>query len=130
MLSQTIINELINKAKSAMSNSYSPYSKFAVGSVLLTEDEKIFTGCNVENASFGATVCAERVALFNAISKGEKNFKAIAIISSSDDFCTPCGICRQCLIEFSKDMLVICCNNKGEYKLHKINELLPSSFLF
>ena len=92
--------ELIDKAHEAMKNAYSPYSGFKVGAAILTKDGKIFTGCNVENASYGATICAERCAATKAVSEGSNEFTAIAIVSSSDKFTYPCGICRQFLSEF------------------------------
>jgi cytidine deaminase len=121
--------ELIKIAKDMVLNSYSPYSKFAVGAAILTENNKVFTGANVENLSYGATVCGERVAACKSVIEGEKVFKAIAIASSGDDFVLPCGICRQFLSEFaSADMKVLCTNKKGEVKEFKLYELLPNAF--
>jgi cytidine deaminase len=120
--------ELLKQAETAMANAYVPYSKFRVGAALVTGDDQIVTGCNIENASFGGTNCAERTALFKAISEGHKNFKKIAIISDSSNFTYPCGICRQVLSEFGTDIDVIVANNKGEYKIHKLKELLPYAF--
>ena len=120
--------KLIEIAKSAMEFSYSPYSKFKVGAALLSKNGKIFTGCNIENSSFGATNCAERTAVFKAVSEGEKEFEKIAIVSDSKDFTYPCGICRQVLSEFSLDINVVLCNNKNEIKVFKLNQLLPNSF--
>lgn len=94
-------NELVAKAKEALEYSYSPYSHFAVGAALLSADGQVFTGCNIENASFGATNCAERTAIFKAVSEGVKDFKAIAIVCSGDQPAYPCGICRQVMSEFS-----------------------------
>lgn len=123
------MQKLIELAKNAMINAYSPYSKFKVGAALLCENGKIYTGCNIENLSFGATICAERVALFKAISEGEKNFKSIAIISDSKDFIYPCGICRQVIREFVKDdFIFICCNFDEVSEIIKMNEILPKSF--
>jgi cytidine deaminase len=99
--------DLIDAAKSAMSNSYSPYSCFKVGAALLCNNGKIFTGCNIENVSYGLTICAERTAVFKAISEGYKEFDAIAIYSTSPKIAYPCGACRQVLIEFSQDMKII-----------------------
>ena len=95
--------DLIDKAHEAMKNAYSPYSGFKVGAAILTKDGKIFTGCNVENASYGATICAERCAATKAVSEGSNEFTAIAIVSSSDKFTYPCGICRQFLSEFFEE---------------------------
>ena len=99
---------LIDNAYSAMEKSYSPYSHFKVGAALVTEDGSIYTGCNIENASYGAAICAERTAMVKAVSEGHKSFKYIAIVSSSHEKTLPCGICRQFLSEFaSKDAVVI-----------------------
>lgn len=130
MLSQSVINTLINEAKAVMKFSYSPYSKFAVGAALLTESGEIFVGCNVENSSFGATICAERVAVTSAVAKGHQKFKAIAVISSSEKLCTPCGICRQVISEFSLELPVICCKANEEYEVFALHELLPKAFKF
>lgn len=119
--------ELVEKAYEAMNFSYSPYSKFKVGAALLTASGVVYTGCNVENASFGATNCAERTAIFKAISEGVKDFKAIAIVSSSRDLTYPCGICRQVIVEFSKDIDIILAKDY-DYEVFKIEELLPKSF--
>lgn len=118
---------LIAKAREAMDKAYAPYSKFKVGAAVLTEDDVIFTGCNVENISFGATNCAERTAIFSAVAAGYRNFKAIAVISISDEITMPCGICRQVMAEFKIDR-VICASYNGEYKQFKMEELLPHSF--
>lgn len=120
--------ELVEKAKEAMAYAYVPYSKFQVGAALLCEDGKIYTGCNVENASFGATNCAERTAIFKAVSEGERRFKAIAIVSSSKDFTYPCGICRQVIGEFMKQGEIILENAEGELKIYPFNDLLPYHF--
>lgn len=120
--------ELVEKAKEAMTYAYVPYSKFKVGAALLCEDGKIYTGCNIENASFGATNCAERTAIFKAVSEGEKSFKAIAIVSSSKDFTYPCGICRQVIGEFMKQGEIILENAEGEIKIYAFNDLLPYHF--
>jgi cytidine deaminase len=119
--------DLVKKAYEAMEYAYTPYSKFNVGAALLTESGKVYTGCNIEIASFGATNCAERTAIFKAVSEGEKNFKAIAIVSSSNDYTFPCGICRQVIVEFGKDIDIVIA--KGyDYEVYTIDELLPKSF--
>jgi cytidine deaminase len=120
--------KLINKAIEARLNSYAPYSKFSVGSALITKDGTIFTGCNIENASLGLSICAERVAIYKAVSSGYKNFKALAIIGDTDDPCTPCGACRQVILEFSPDMEVIMTNLHQKIKITKAKELLPDMF--
>lgn len=119
---------LINKAKEAMNHSYSPYSNFRVGAALLTTDGKVFTGCNIENASFGGTNCAERTALFKAISEGHRKFEKIAIISDSDNYTSPCGICRQVLSEFGINMEVIMADVNGKHTKMPLKELLPLAF--
>lgn len=129
--------ELIKKAIQATKNSYSPMSKFKVGAALLTIDNKIYLGCNIENSSYSLTNCAERTAFFKAISEGEKSFKAIAIMGSSDntfkEFCTPCGACRQVMNEFcNSDFRIILGRineqNNIEIKEYTLKELLPDGF--
>jgi len=121
------IEELISLAKKARSNAYAPYSKFYVGAALLTKNGKIFTGSNIENASYGATVCAERVAIFKAVSEGEREFESIAIYTNADKLSFPCGICRQVMIEFSKDLIIILSNEK-EKEIYTLKEILPYPF--
>lgn len=119
--------ELMDKAIYAKKNSYSPYSNFKVGAALLTKDNEIYTGCNIESVSYTPTCCAERVAFFKAISEGKKEFKAIAI-SGDTDFCYPCGVCRQVMSEFCKPDFKIYIGNDKEYKEYTLKELLPYSF--
>lgn len=123
-------DELIELAKQASKNSYCPYSKFAVGACVLTENDKIFTGCNFENSSFGLTICAERNAVGSAIAAGEKKIKAIAIYSPNMQNCTPCGACRQVLSEFqtngNMDIITLC---EEGIRVHTLNELLPENFV-
>ena len=119
---------LVEKAREAMKYAFAPYSNFKVGAALLTESGNIYIGCNIENISFGATNCAERTAVFKAVSEGEKAFKAIAIVSSSGKFTPPCGICRQVLSEFSEDMDIILADKDNNIKIIKLNELIPFSF--
>lgn len=121
-------NQLLDMAKEAKKYAYAPYSKFKVGAALLTKDGKVFTGCNIENASFGATNCAERTALFKAISEGENEFNAIAVVSSSEEFTYPCGICRQVLAELMPDGEVVLSNKNGETKKFLVDDLLPNRF--
>lgn len=120
--------KLIKEAEKARKKAYTPYSKFKVGAAVLCADGKIFTGCNIENASFGLAVCAERVAIFKAISEGSTKFEAIAVISDTDKPCSPCGACRQVISEFGKDIPLIMANLKGDFKIKKIKELLPEAF--
>jgi cytidine deaminase len=119
---------LIQKAVEAKLNAHPPYSNFHVGAALLTEDDKIYTGCNVENSTFGLTLCAERTAIFKAMSEGERKFKAIAITSDSPDYITPCGSCRQIIFDHCGEIDIICTNGKHEYKIFKTSELLPHAF--
>lgn len=121
-------SELIKMAAAAKENAYVPYSNFKVGAAILTQDGKVYTGCNIENASLGGTNCAERTALFKAISDGYRKFQKVAVISNSPDYIYPCGICRQVLSEFGTDIEIIASNNKGEYRVHKLSELLPYAF--
>ncbi|MCX8095238.1 MAG: cytidine deaminase [Caldisericia bacterium] len=122
------IQKLIELAKEASFKAYSPYSKYRVGASLLTKSGKIYTGCNIENASFGATVCAERVAIFKAISEGENDFEMIAIyINDKNQIPSPCGICRQVMMEFSPNLILILAN-ENEHKIYKLEELLPYPF--
>ena len=109
-------------------NAYAPYSNFHVGAAVLTSDKAIFTGVNIENASFGATICAERVAIFKAISESKAKITKIAIASDYNDFTYPCGICRQVMAEFMQEGIIILGNN-FELKTFTIAELIPSSFV-
>ena len=125
--------ELIRIAKLAAENAYVPYSGFTVGAALLTKDNKVYSGCNIENASYSPTNCAERTAFFKAISESERDFAAIAIVGGKDknftDYCTPCGVCRQVMSEFcSKDFKIILGKNDDEYKTFTLGDLLPESF--
>ncbi len=120
--------ELIQAALSARSRAYAPYSGFRVGAALLTGGGSIFTGCNIENSSYGLTCCAERVALFKAVSEGERDFAAMAVVSDSDEFCSPCGACRQVMAEFGEGIMVYMCRNNGEYRLKTAGQLLPARF--
>ncbi|MBE3090907.1 MAG: cytidine deaminase [Candidatus Atribacteria bacterium] len=120
--------KLIKEAEKARKRAYTPYSKFQVGAAVLCADGKIFTGCNIENASFGLTVCAERVAIFKAISEGSTKFEAIAVIGDTDKPCSPCGACRQVISEFGEDIPLIMANLKEDVKIKKIKELLPEAF--
>lgn len=121
-------NTLIMAAVKALKNSHSPYSHFPVGAALLCKNGKIFTGCNIESSSYGLTICAERVALFKAISEGYKEFLAIAITSQSGESCPPCGACRQLLWDFCQDIDVLLVENHKEFQKFKIAELLPKAF--
>lgn len=116
---------LLTEARKAKEKAYCPYSNFEVGAAIITDDKKIFIGCNVENASYGLSNCAERTAIFNAISKGYRNFQAIAIVSSGKSPPFPCGACRQVLAEFNPDMVVYV---DGLSESFTMSELLSHSF--
>lgn len=120
--------ELIQKAFAAQKLAYVPYSNFAVGAALLTAAGEVYTGCNIENASYGLTVCAERVALFKAVSCGQRAFKALAVVAGTEEYCSPCGACRQVLSEFGGDIKVYLANRRGEYRAVTVAELLPGAF--
>ena len=120
--------KLIDMAVEAMANSYSPYSRFKVGAALECQDGTVFTGCNIENAAFAASICAESSALSTAVCAGKRNFKRIAIISEGNSYCFPCGTCRQRLVEFAPELEVLSARSDGRYVSHSINALLPMSF--
>lgn len=120
--------ELIKLAKEAREYSYSPYSNFKVGAALLTKSGKVFTGCNIESASYTPTACAERVALTKAVSEGYKEFEKLAVIGSETKTSFPCGVCRQFLVEFGSDLKVICAKSIESYETYTLEELLPNSF--
>jgi len=121
--------ELIRRAVEAKSKAYAKYSNFNVGAALMTAGGKIFQGANIENSSYGLTICAERTAVFQAIIEGERNFSAIAIAGDTEEFLPPCGACRQVLADLcGKNLDVILTNTKGETKILKLVELLPYSF--
>lgn len=121
------IQKLMDCAIKARENAYSPYSHFAVGAALLCEDGTLFEGCNIENASYGLTNCAERTAIFKAVSEGHTKFKALAVVADTEGPCAPCGSCRQVMAEF-KIPLIIMGNLMGNIKIVTIEELLPFSF--
>jgi len=119
--------ELMKIAQEAREHAYAPYSGFKVGAALLDRSGRVFSGCNVENASFGLTVCAERVAVFKAISEGSSQFSRL-LITGGEDIITPCGACRQVLAEFAPDLVVICASESGMMIQYELKELLPQSF--
>lgn len=131
MIDKKCEEELLEEAIKAREFSYSPYSNFKVGAVVKTKSGKIYSGCNIENSSFSPTICAERVAIFKAISEGELEFDAIAIVcNSTQNFCFPCGVCRQVMNEFfDENTIIITGNLKKEYKKFKLKELLPYAFI-
>ncbi|WP_194190855.1 cytidine deaminase [Clostridium chrysemydis] len=122
--------ELIKSAIEAREKAYCPYSNFKVGAAVLFEDGKIYTGCNIENASFGGTNCAERTAVFKAVSEGNRVLKEIALIGDPNNYTYPCGICRQVLTEFAEsgDVKVYIIKNENDYIVKTIEELMPGSF--
>lgn len=122
--------KLIESACEAREKSYAPYSGFHVGAALLTAEGRIYQGCNIENAAYSPTNCAERTAFFKAVSEGERNFKAIAITGSKEEYLPPCGVCRQVMAEFcsGEDFKIILAKNKTEYKIFTLKDLLPESF--
>ncbi len=123
---------LLVAAVSAMNKSYSPYSNFKVGASLLCKNGKVYVGCNIENAAYSETICAERTAIFEAIKRGERNFECLCIVGGKAgniaDFCFPCGSCRQVLSEFCNESFKIVLFNGSEFKTVTLGELLPSSF--
>lgn len=120
--------ELIDLAIKASENAYAPYSNFRVGAALECADGEIFLGCNVESGSYGATICAERTAFSSAVAAGKREFRRIAVVSSGEDICTPCGICRQFIFELAPDLRVICASPSGEWVEYGREELLPHAF--
>ena len=119
-------DHLLQVAIEAREKSYSPYSRYKVGAALLTTGGKIYTGCNIENAAYGPSNCAERTAIFKAVSEGEREFVAIAVVTSNRG--TPCGVCRQVMREFAPDLTVIIGDVKGDYYIVTLKDLLPISF--
>ena len=121
---------LMDKAKEASKMSYSPFSRFAVGAAVLASSGKIYQGCNVENSSFGLTNCAERTAIFKAVSEGEREIKAVAIYSPNADSCYPCGACRQVMYEFQSDdeEIMVITENLGQLEANKLSYFLPCGF--
>ncbi|MCR4441377.1 MAG: cytidine deaminase [Peptococcaceae bacterium] len=120
--------KLVQAAQEARERAYAPYSGFKVGAALLGFDGRVFTGCNVENASYGLTLCAERSALARAVGEGVYSFQAIAVVTGLEEPAAPCGACRQALAEFSPEMTVVLANNKGTTKVTSLKELLPLAF--
>jgi cytidine deaminase len=128
MLDETQIQRLLEAARSARERAYAPYSGFPVGAAVLTEAGDIFAGGNVENASLGATICAERVAIFTAAAAGQRRFTALAVVADAPEPLAPCGLCRQVLAEFSPDCVVILATLGGRRRRTNLQELLPLAF--
>lgn len=134
IVTRSVVKNLIREAIEGMKKAYAPYSNHHVGAALLSTKEKIYTGCNIENAALGPTNCAERTALFKAVSEGDREFAAIAIVGGKNgmitDFCPPCGVCRQVIREFvdPKNFLVILARSEEDYIIYSLEALLPLSF--
>ena len=121
--------ELVDLAFTMLERSYVPYSHFPVGAALLCADGTVFTGCNIENAAYGPTICAERTALVKAVSEGHRDdFVKLAVVGRSKDYCWPCGVCRQMLYEFAPDLTVLVARGDGEFVTLPLRELLPHGF--
>ncbi len=120
--------KLIKAANEARERAFAPYSNFKVGAALETAEGEIFIGCNIESASYGLTVCAERVAIWKAVSEGEKDFTSIAVVVDTEELTPPCGVCRQIIWEFCGDVPVILANLKGKSEILQMSELLPRAF--
>jgi cytidine deaminase len=122
------MNELLQAALAARANAFAPYSKFQVGAALEDSDGRIHTGCNIENATYGLTVCAERVAVFKAISEGVRKFRRIAVAADTDALTPPCGACRQILWEFCGDLEIALVNPQGKIETYQLKDLFPKPF--
>ena len=120
--------QLCDMAVAMLERAYVPYSHFPVGAALECSDGTVFTGCNIENAAYSPTICAERTAVAKAVSEGHTDFVRIVVAGRSKDYCVPCAVCRQVLREFAPDIEVICLNGAGEEKVFTLPELLPHSF--
>jgi cytidine deaminase len=121
-------NALVEAARAAREHAVAPYSHFRVGAAVRAKSGRLFSGCNIENASYGLTLCAERVALFKALSEGERGFEAVAVVTDGGTLTPPCGACRQILWEFCGDAEVILANLSGQIELHRMSGLLPKPF--
>ncbi len=127
-MSDSEIQKLVEAARAARDSSLSPFSNFCVGAAVETEDGRIYTGCNIESASYGLTVCAERVAIWKALSEGERRFRRLAVVVDTEPLTPPCGACRQIIWEFCRDATVILANLRGRRETCKVRELLPRAF--
>ncbi len=132
-IKQTIYSDedLVAAAAAAREQAYAPYSGFRVGAALLDEQNRLFTGCNIENASYGATCCGERTAIYKAVSEGARNIKRMAVVGSLPELCMPCGICRQVMAEFAApDFILLAAAPDGRYQAFSLEDLLPFAFSF
>ena len=127
-MSEESMQQLIETAKSARLRSIAPFSNFLVGAAVKTSEGKVYIGCNVESASYGLTVCAERVAIWKALSEGERQFTELAIVADTESLTPPCGTCRQIIWEFAKNATIVLGNLHGETQIVSIRELLPRAF--
>jgi len=127
-LSQERFRPLIEAAQQARQNSVAPFSEFLVGAAVRTSNGKIYTGCNIESASYGLTVCAERVAIWKALSEGEKHLTELAVVADTETLTPPCGTCRQIIWEFAREATIVFANLNGKSELFHIKDLLPSAF--
>ena len=127
-MSEESLQELLETAKAARLRSIAPFSNFLVGAAVKTDEGKVYPGCNVESASYGLTVCAERVALWKALSEGERHFTELAVVADTDTLTPPCGTCRQIIWEFAKNATIVLGNLQGESQIVSISELLPRAF--
>jgi cytidine deaminase len=128
MTNNTDLEKLIQEAKRVQKRAYAPYSKFSVGAAVLGGTGRIYTGCNIENSSFGLTICAERVALFKAISEGEETIPALVLITDTETTVWPCGACRQVLAEFSPNMQIVSVNKEGQREAKTLSGIFPDAF--
>jgi cytidine deaminase len=122
------LESLIKKTIEAFENAYAPFSKFRVGATVVTKSGKIYTGCNIESASYGLTVCAERVAIWKAVSEGEREFTMVCVVADTEELTPPCGVCRQIIWEFCEDIPIVFANLKGKYEVLQMKDLLPRAF--
>ena len=120
--------ELVNLAFTMLDRAYVPYSHFPVGAALLCADGSVFTGCNVENAAYGSCICAERTALVKAVSEGRRDFVKLAVVGRGEDYCWPCGACRQMLFEFAPQLTVLVARGDGDFVQIPLSDLLPHGF--
>jgi cytidine deaminase len=122
------LESLIEQTIKAFEMAYAPFSKFCVGATVVTKSGKVYTGCNIESASYGLTVCAERVAIWKAVSEGEREFAMVCVVADTEELTPPCGVCRQIIWEFCEDIPIVFANLKGKYEVLQMKDLLPRAF--